>query len=157
MAYEQFNEEKYLFVTDTGTVTKLGSVEADNPVEISNIRLDFYKHGTEVGDEVFRLNIYSDSDYSVLFASSSDVSLSDIPGLGTYWIGWLRFDFPEIPIIGTDQNKFYIGLEPVTYTRTGDTFYVGAAADWYPNLNEIGAGVGGYLEIYGRATSDVCD
>lgn len=156
MAYKDFNEEKYIYVTDTATVTDLGSIEVDDTTEIEAIRLDFYKHGAEVGDEVFRLNLYSDPSLDNLFASSNDVALSSIPDLGTYWIGWLRFDFPSIPILGTSLNKFYVGLEPVTYTRTGDTFYVGAAADWYPNVNKIGNGLGGYMEIYERDTSDVC-
>lgn len=156
MAYKDFNEKKYVYVTDTSTVNKLGSIQVDEPIEIANIRLDFYKNGTEVGDEVFRLNIYSDPDYSKVYASSNDVALSDIPDLGTYWIGWLRFDFDSIPVVGTSSNTFYIGLEPVTYTRVGDTFYVGAAADWYPNINDIGVSVGAYLEIYERDTSDVC-
>jgi len=158
MPYKDFNETKYVYVAESSpSVTKLGCITAENPVEIEHIRLDLYKHGTEVGDEVFRLNIYSDPDYSNLLSSSSDVALASIPDLGEFWIGWVRFDFADIPIIGGTINHFYIGLESVTYTRVGDTFYVGAAADDPPReINTVGVGVGGYLEVYGRATSDVC-
>ena len=156
MAYPDFNETKYVFVTETSTVNKLGTIQFDNPTEVESIRLDFYKHGTEVGDEVFRLNIYGDPDYANVIASSNNVALSSIPSLGEFWLGWLRFDFASYPVLGTNKNKFYVGLEPVTYTRNADVFYVGAAADWHPSINKIGNGVGGYLEIFERDTSDVC-
>ena len=156
MPYDDFNETKFVFPTSTGAVNQLGIIEVDSPKEIESIRLDIYKHGTEVGNEVFRLNIYSDSSYSNLFASSNDVALSDIPSLGAYWLGWLRFDFASFPVVG-GANKYYLGLEPVTYTRVGDSFYVTAAADDPPrNINDVGLGVGGYFEIYERSVSDVC-
>lgn len=157
MAYADFNETQWVYVTDTATVTELGSLRTNNgPVEIEHIRLNFFKKGTEVGDEVFRLNIYSDPGYTNVFASSADFTLSTdiVPAMGTNWIGWIRFDF-DSPIIGAD-NDFYVGLEPVTYTRVADTFYVGACADYYPTLNPKGLGIGAYMEIYERAVSDVC-
>lgn len=155
MPYEQFCETKYIFVTDTSTVTKLGYSVSDHVTELEHVRLDFYKHGTEVGDEQFTLNIYTDEAMTNLYASSFAVSLSSIEGLSQYWLGWLRFDF-NLPILAPD-TKYYFGLDPVTYTRTADTFYVGAAADKPPeNINDIGQGVGAFLEMYERNLSVVC-
>ena len=156
MSYPDFNETKYIFATDTSTVTKLGYIQTDTPIEVEAIRVDFYKHGTEVGDEVFKLNLYSDDSCTTIFSSSGSLALSTVPNPGTYWLGWVRFDFDSLPILG-GPNKYYIGLEPVTYTRVADTFYVGVSADTPDeNINKIGAGVGAYLEIYTRSTSDVC-
>jgi hypothetical protein len=155
MPYPDFNEIKYVYVTDTGTINQLGYAVSSDVKELEFVRLDFYKHGTEVGDEQFRLNIYTDSAYSQLYAASNIISLSDIEGLGTYWLGWLRFDF-DLPILAPNTN-YYFGLEPVTYTRNADVFYVGAAADVEPSpVNEIGTGNGGYLEMYERKVSGVC-
>ena len=156
MAYSDFNEQKYILITDTSTVNKMGSVVFDSPIELEHMRLELYKHGTEAGTEQFRVNIYSDPDYSTVYAQSATVDIADIVGLSTYWIGWVRFDFAGLPVLGNNRNRFYIGLEPVTYTRNADTFYIGAGADWFPSVNTVGSGVGAYMEFYERAVSDVC-
>lgn len=127
MAFTQFASEQQFAILDTGTNLALGdSVDLATNLELKYARLTIYKNGTPGGTEQMRINIYSTGRMeSPIY--QSDWAEIGAETLGTYYLGWIRFDFNRV-WLDTD-NTYYFELETNNYTRNGDTFYYAVGLD----------------------------
>lgn len=133
MSYNQFPSPFFIIAADSNETIKLGSFQNDENIELTNILIPIYKHGTAGGSESMTAKIYADSNYSVLLASSDAFLLSAVTGLTTYWIGNLRFDFSNYQI--NNQQTYYLGLSFSNYTRSADSYFIGAVMDTHNSIN----------------------
>lgn len=130
MSVRQYTSEAFIKVLNTGESVFLGGLNPSVAQELTYIRLMVQITGT-VTNEKFRISLYGTSDGDSLRGQSDVFSLSEITTLSTTnWLGWLRFDFSGIQL--HPSYTYYPRLEPVTYTRNGDTFYMAVELDW-PN------------------------
>lgn len=146
MSFENFPSELYFRVIDGET--EIGTMSPNELLEISNIRLMIYIHGTLAGSEQLRINIYSVND--VLKIQGDYLDISDIANLATDWIGSLRFDFNREVL--TAGETYTLKIESNNYTRNGDTLYIAAGYDWPLNTYTTVEGAPNYgihQELFG--------
>ena len=127
MAFKDFSKVQYIKTIDTGELVKIGSFNTVNNLELKYMRLTVYVESMALTTEQIRINIYSDIDCTSKLFSSDWCTLSDISGLSSRWIGWVRIDFNRQPI-----NKlltYYAAIESQNYTRTASN-YIGCSFDF---------------------------
>lgn len=128
MAFATFPKQQLAKIAGTAELVRLGAAKPGRHLELAHVQLGLYKHGAAGGSEQLRVNVYSDSGYQVAYAQSAWVSLASIPGLATYWIGRVRFDFARQPL--NKNLTYYLALETQSYARSGDNFYLATLLDW---------------------------
>jgi len=109
-----------------------------------------FKKGVHLTTEQFRLKVYKTPDRSDTPIISATRDVSDITSLtSSSWLGRVRFDFNR-ELINT-VSTYYVTLDPVTYTKTGDTFYFAAVLDnpISVNINNTPQAAAS-MEIWGR-------
>ena len=134
MSFRQFSEYQYIRAMDTGEIIKLGGFKLGTSHEIGHMRVLTFINGTLGGSEQLRVNIYSDighskkifhSDWSNIGGTLENENGALITG---NWLGLIRFDFNRQNI---NKNFFYYAsIESQSYTRNGDTFYIGFSYDY---------------------------
>lgn len=131
MAFQDFSETLYIKTMDTGEEIRVGSFATANNMELKYIRLTLYIDGATPTNEQIRMKIYSDSGFSSLLYTSDWSTLSDITGVSSRWLGWVRVDFNRENI---NKNKtYYATIESQNYTRILGTYDIGFAYDFpYP-------------------------
>ena len=138
MAITDFPDTQY-YAMIKGPV-KLGKIELTADTKLGNIICWLTKIGVSAGTERFRINIYSESTYESVRASSDWVNISELENHvdGTEWYGYITFDFDRIHIgSGTgDWNGVYADLEMDGYTSpVDDSYYWAVALDWPEAIN----------------------
>ena len=112
MAFLDFASTQYVRTIDTSEELRIGSFQTQDNFELSYIRLTAYIEGLDkISSEKVGIKIYSDDTYKHVIATSTAMSLSDIVGTGSRWLGWIRVDFNRENI-----NKKLI-YYPVVYTQ----------------------------------------
>jgi len=135
MSFEQFADIQDFIVIETGVKQALGAFSLANSMQLSNIKLTLNNTGTPAGNEKIRINLYSTDRYESSFASSDWASISNIDGLTTDWIGWVKLDFNRV---GIDSNEaVYAEIETLNYTRDALNFYLGLGLDWPVSFNSF--------------------
>lgn len=133
MATSNFPDNLQVLVVDSSELY-LGSIDVAANQEWGHILLHMLKFGPHVGDEQFRLNVYNNEARENKLFSSDTLDVSGVISLEAgSWLGKMRFDFnrQNLNIAAT----YYITIEPITYTRTADTFYFSAVLDWPLPIN----------------------
>lgn len=157
MAFHQFSEYQYVRTMDTSEIIKLGGFKTQNNIELYAIRVLVYINGTLNGQEKLRLNAYADSAQSKKIFHSEWTELNNTienqngETITGNWLGMLRFLFSRQQI--NKNTYYYLGLEPIDYTRNADTFYIGASHDYpfprYSNNATAAYETNIAFEIYG--------
>lgn len=142
---------QYVKVFDTGEEVELGTIQVAEEQDLSSILLHLFKHGTHSGLEKFKLNIYDTTYKDHKLTTSQVVEVADIESLTPAdWIGNVRFDFSPTPRLNT-YTTYVITLEPITYTRNGESFYFSAILDWPIELNSNNTPQAGVkMELWGN-------
>lgn len=134
MAIKQFSEYQYIKVMDTAEIVKLGGFQLSTSNELKYIRVLTFINGTLGGSENLRINIYGDAGHSKKIFSSNWINLNnqienELGAIVTgNWFGLLRFDFERQNI--NKNIRYYASVESNSYTRNGDTFYIGFSHDY---------------------------
>ena len=100
----------------------------DNVVEkeLKHLKVGFFKLNC-IG--TFRIRLHTSLNFSRIFAQSALVNMSDVTE--PIFNGNIRFDFSNTVLI--TNTRFYVTIEAVTYTRTGNTNFIGWLHDFpYP-------------------------
>ena len=132
MGFSPIHKNQIVKTLDTSEKAHLGGYTLQQDTELAHVRLVIYKHGTAVGNEQLRLGVYSRSDLLGPVALSEWVDVSDFAE-GTYWIGFVRFDFDRAFL--DSDSTYHLGIETQNYTRDGGTFYLSVVADWPDPVN----------------------
>lgn len=128
MAFKDFSNIQYIKTIDTGEEARMGGFKTAVNTELEHIRPTIYINAGTITTEEVRINVYSDPGASSKIFSSSWAKLSDIEGLSTSWIGWIRVDFDRQPL-----NKYiwyYTTIELRNYTRVVGGYYIGFSYDF---------------------------
>ena len=149
MSILNFPEDFSVLVVDSSTEAYLGGFEVTTNQELGHIVLHMYKHGAHVGTEQFRLAIYTSEDRSDTPFYSETLDVSDITSMTSDgWKGRVRFDFDRQNI--NTVSTYHVTLDPVSYSRTGDTFYFGAVLDNPLTINTNNTPqAGAAMEVWG--------
>jgi hypothetical protein len=127
MAFKDFSDTQYIKTVDTGEEIRIGSFFPPKNLELAYMRATIFISGAVPTNEEMRINVYSDDAYSSKLFSSEWSKLSDIEGVTSYWIGWLRVTLDRQPL--NKFIKYYHTIEFRNYTRT-PTYFLGAAYDF---------------------------
>jgi len=134
MSVLNFPEDIHVLVAETSTEMYLGSVSPTYSQELGHMLLRMYKLGAHVGDEQFRIGVYTTADLSDTPIYSDTRDITDLTSItSSDWVGRIRFDFNRENM--GSALTYYITLDPVTYTRNADTFYMGALLDHPLSVN----------------------
>lgn len=141
MSFRQFSEYQYIRVMNTSEVIKLGGFKISTNHELKYMRVLTYINGTLSGSEQLRVNIYSNPGQTKKIMHSSWIDLNGTIENETgsivtgNWLGLIRFDFDRQNI---NKNIFYYaGVESTSYSRNGDTFYIGFSHDYpFPRYSD---------------------
>lgn len=134
MSFRHFSEYQYIRAMDTGEMIKLGGFKLGTSHEIGHMRVLLFINGTLGGSEQLRVNIYSNRGQSKKIFHSSWSSLNNTIEnengtiISGNWLGLLRFDFDRQNI--NKNFYYYASVESNSYTRNGNTFYLGFAHDY---------------------------
>lgn len=138
MSIRDFSEQQYFYDlrSDTQEI-KLGSFTQGRTTKLGNIRLFLYLEGA-FADETITLHVKDDPDSPTTdFVASTNIG--DVEGTGTYWLGWVRFDYDKEFIVG--GTEYHLTAETSNYTEAAGK-YMGVAFD-YPNFQqEVDKGAG---------------
>jgi len=129
---------------------KLGSFTQSHNSKLKHMRIFSYYQGAFTNEEmVLRI---TDSLTSPTVTYVSDPLLpANIEGVGTHWLGWVRFDFNKEFIV--DGTEYFMTISTANYTE-GASKYIGFAYD-FPNIQnegQIGQGYNQYcvkFQLYG--------
>lgn len=146
MAFQNFAAKQQVKVIETGELVQAGGITTGKSQDLQNIVLGVYKQGPHAGTEKLRLKLFSDKAMTKLYATSAWSAVASIPGIGTNWIGWLRFDFSGDHLNGL--LTYWVGVEAAGYTRNGDTFYLSLLRDW--GIGQSGNPAALAMAIYGQ-------
>lgn len=148
MSYLQFPAANVLKVV-AATGEDLGSFTVAANTDITYIVLNMYIHGTIVGDERMRLNLYASSYKNDPVTTSDWLYWSDIDGIGTgNYLGWLRFDFNGHHI--SSEYPYYMSIETANYTRNADTYYLAALCEYAVTLSTMSRRLGLHMAVVGK-------
>lgn len=129
MSIKDFSRDQYFFdAFSDGREVEIGSFNQPINSEASNVRLFMYFKGAFTNEQVV-LYLKDDLTSPTYVYESSPVVISDIPDVGTDWLGWVRFDFNKQWIY--DSTEIYMTAKVLNYTES-PTKYVGFAFD-FPN------------------------
>ncbi len=134
MSFQQFADTQRIKVIETGELVACGGVSIAAHMEVAYMRAVLYKHGALAGTEKLRAKLFTDAALTKVHAASAWLTVSDISGLGTYWIGWGRLDFDREH--WNKNQTLYAGVETTGYTRNGDTSYLGLVLDYGISQND---------------------
>jgi hypothetical protein len=134
MSYGDFPSQLYFMILNAGT-NSLGSFQLGSECQLRNLVFSLLKVGTLGGSERLRLKLYTDSGLTELYKTGSWASLASISGISaSAWLGWLRLDFSDIWVAGS--QTFYLAVETDGYTANYPTMYLGLKLDWPYAVNE---------------------
>jgi hypothetical protein len=102
MAIFQFPDEVIVRSIDTGETLELAKFTDTGA--LNNIRTYILAEQL-TGNEILTLEL-RESDGSTVRATSDPYTLSTALEGAAYWLGWIRFDFPTKPNLGTDLRLF---------------------------------------------------
>lgn len=145
MAFKNFAALQQVKVIETGELVQAGGITLGKSQDLANIVVAVYKQGAHAGTEKLRVKLFTDQAMTKLYATSAWSAVAAIPGIGTNWIGWLRFDFAGEHLNG--QLQYWVGVETTGYTRNGNTFYLSLLRDW--GLGQSGNPAAASLAVYG--------
>ena len=129
MSIQDFSEQQYFIDTRSDTQeVNLGSFNQNRTTKLGNIRLFVYLEGAFTTEQL-TLHVKDDPD-SPTTDFTATIDVVDIPDIGTYWLGWVRFDFDKEFIVGS--TDYYLTIETANYTESASK-YIGVAYD-FPNI-----------------------
>lgn len=126
MSILNFSNVKYIKSIDTGELIRCGGFKIGQKGEIGNLYTSFYVHGTPAGTERFRTKLYLDPSHKVHYCTSEWSNLSD--ATTGNWFGLIRSDYNGENI--NPNITYYVEVEFDSYTRVGETFWIGVARDF---------------------------
>lgn len=143
--------EAFVKTFDSDELVKCGSVDLLDHIELTYLRVLLFVHGAPDPGEKLRAKVFSDSDYSALYATSEWALLSEIEDLSEMWWGWLRFSFDRQHL--NKSQLYYLAIESDGYVRDGDTKYLSASLNW-PLKQYEGDADTVMMQIYGHRRLD---
>lgn len=145
MSYTQFYNNVVVDPIESTERLDLGQFTLSTGTELAHVRVAVYKHGTMGGSERGRL-VVTDVASGVDVATGHWMNINEIEAEGTYWIGWVRFDFDRFSMPATDYR---IGMELENYTRNGDTYYFSVILDQAPKVYTQSGALTAELSLWG--------
>lgn len=151
MSFEQYPNELKIVVLEDNDKLYMGKYAFTENVELQYIVATLHKRGNGVGNEKFRLNIYSENDTArtIPVYQSEFFEYSDLPAF-EYFLGSVRFDFcGEFLASG---KTYQLEIEAQNYTRTADTYYFSYVLDHPAIINErdVAGETGAQVAFWGR-------
>ena len=146
MAFLQFAKTQMIQAMDSGETLNLGGFQPAVNGELRHVTLGLLKVGSLISATTLQMGIYLSEDFSSAYATSDSIFVTDIEAAeaditGDTWRAIVRFDFSR-PNLNKNQ-LYYFALIPGSYTRTGDTNYLGVVRDEpYPIYSLAGANYG---------------
>lgn len=126
---------KLLFKTiDTTEIVKLGKFRTSVDTRVRYMRLYFFLKGTSITTERFKIKVVNEYGDTNFIYQSNYSYLTDIPNVSTNWLGWLRFTFSD-EFFDSDID-YFLELHSDSYTRNGDTEYIGVSLDSPRTIND---------------------
>lgn len=141
MSFDQFPETQYIRVLETDETAEMGGYEVADATALDTISLRLQKDGTATGSETFQIEIYQNLESTTPLYTSTAKTMNDINTeiLGfnvltvSNFIGDVAFEFNrECLIINT---PYFFKLKSSSYTRNGDTFFIGFGLDNAERVN----------------------
>ena len=135
MSNLEYPEFSTVRVLDSADKLNLGGFQPTPNSELKHCVVHLYKNGTLPAGVKVKLGLHLSTDFTVQFAFSNEFFLSTVEALvdnsgvasRDFWRAWIRFDFSRINL---NKNQLYVlSLQTDSYTRVGDTFFIGAIAD----------------------------
>jgi len=154
MSFLNFSQRLMVQVVDTGEKLDLGAIRPSKSGELQHVRVAMAAFGDMQGSVSARVGLHLSNDFTAAYALSNAFFLTSVEArlAGTptdYWLGEIRFDFARPNI---NKNITYrLSLQLTGYTRSGETFWVGAIRD-YPFPNKEVAVPGNYATLYPART-----
>lgn len=145
MAFTQFYNNVVVDIFESNESLDLGKFTLSSGTELKYVRLVIYKHGSMGGSETATLTI-TDPDSNVVKATSDAMVISEIEDEGTYWLGWVRFDFSRENL---PPDDYRIAISLANYTRNGDTYYIAVVLDQEPKVYTQNGALTADLSIWG--------
>lgn len=130
MSVAQWPDKISVLVLESSGVQPVCAFTLPEATQLKYIPLWFRRVGTAGGSERFRLKVFGNVDMTAPLATSAWFNLASMEAMTTNWLGWARFDFDRQNLYA--GRRYYLGIEPDSYTRNGTTFYVGVLLDKNP-------------------------
>jgi len=136
MSILNFSEQQYFIdLRSDSQQVKLGSFTQSKNSKLKNIRIFAYLQGAFTSEELVLRITDSLTSPTVTFVSDTFFP-ADIDGVGSHWLGWIRFDFNKEFII--NGTEYFMTISTTNYTESASK-YIGFAYD-YPNVQNDGVG-----------------
>jgi len=156
MAFQDFAADQYIKTVDTGEEIRVGSFQTIKNLELKYIRLTIYIDGAIPTNEQVRVNIYSDIGTTSKIFSSEWSNLSEINGVSSRWLGWVRTDFDRQNI--NKELIYYPTIELNNYTRVPGSYYIGFCYDFpfpiYDNSEDLFYNHPLQMQLFGYSNRD---
>lgn len=124
MAFNQFSEDIYVKTFDTDEDTYVGKFQVDTDIDLTHVNVKTVISNLAITTEKMQLYVCSrDSDITSILYASNVISLADITNLNDNWIGWVRFDFDQIPLNHNTEYHYAISIRD--YTKVGISYVAG--------------------------------
>jgi len=146
MAFLQFPKVQMINAIDTGEKLDLGGFQPAANGELRHVTIGLLKVGVLSGSAAVKLGIHLSTDFTAQFAFSDEIFISAIEAASAdittdTWRAIVRFDFARINLNKNQEYRF--SLQTSTYTRIGDTNYIGVTRDEpFPIYSLAGAAYG---------------
>ncbi len=112
-------------IEDTDDVVQVGTFTTDEDLELEKVLLGLKLIGSRA-NESLTLRFHTSTNFNKIYAQST-VNLSSLGVPGSNWEGKILFGFglQNLPA----NQKFWITLKALNYTRNGDSFYLSIPFD----------------------------
>jgi hypothetical protein len=115
----------------------LGALDPEDSFFLKHIRVKILiKKISVITNEVLTLNLLSTNN-TVLESDSiilSELDYAGIDGAGSDFMGWIRFDFNDYPLMDASYN---LSLTITNYVRDTDTSFIAAVYDYKQSTNNV--------------------
>lgn len=134
MSYLNFSETLFVQALDTSEKLNLGGWQSLVSGELAHITLNMFGTANLSGSAAVKIGVHLNTDFTGQYVFSDEFFIKDVPtelGAATSpFLAYVRFDFDRVPI--NKNQLYYFSLQTSSYTRTGDTHYIGVVKE-YPD------------------------
>ena len=130
MSYLEFPKVLTIEAADTSEKLYLGGIKPSKSGELQYVTLNMFKHGVLPGTVAVKMGLHLNTSFASAYAFSTEFFLSDVEteiATSGDWLSITRFTFARPNL--NKNSTYYLTLQTSGYTRSGDTFYIGAVRD----------------------------
>jgi len=116
----------------TSDIVYAGYFDAPLDKVLKYLKLGFFKNNC---NGLFKVRLHTSKNFNRVYAESNVIDFSQIKE--SIIVGNVRADFSDVNL--NDNTRYYVTIQAVTYTRNGDSNYVGWLHDFpYPTNTSTG-------------------